>query len=152
TLTAQQQLDSRKNIYAAPFDAMAYLGLQYNGSCDVSQEFGTAGTGTFSAATRYACDGWSLAVSFTSSGTASATQCLDGPPGYQYCVRATPGVAAGTLAAGDYLFFLHIVEGYRMVRLQWGTPSAWPAMVAFWVKAARAGTYSVAARNFAASH
>ncbi|HEY8097248.1 MAG TPA: pyocin knob domain-containing protein, partial [Methylobacter sp.] len=36
-----QRAQARKNIYAAPFDAMAYSGLQVNGGFDVNQEKGT---------------------------------------------------------------------------------------------------------------
>ena len=39
-----QQRQGRQNIYAAPFDALAYNGLQINGGMEVSQEKGTAGT------------------------------------------------------------------------------------------------------------
>jgi hypothetical protein len=38
TLTAPQQQQARQNIYAAPFDALAYNGLQINGAMDISQE------------------------------------------------------------------------------------------------------------------
>ena len=40
SLTAPQQQQARQNIYAAPFDAMAYSGLQINGGMEVSQERG----------------------------------------------------------------------------------------------------------------
>ena len=42
SLTAAQQQQARQNIYAAPFDAMAYSGLQINGGMEVSQEKGTS--------------------------------------------------------------------------------------------------------------
>jgi hypothetical protein len=38
SLTAAQQQQARQNIYAAPFDAMAYGGLQINGGMEVNQE------------------------------------------------------------------------------------------------------------------
>ena len=38
TLTETQKTQARSNIYAAPFDAMAYNGMQINGSMEVSQE------------------------------------------------------------------------------------------------------------------
>ena len=45
-LTAAQQLQGRQNIYAAPFDAMAYSGMQINGGMEVSQENGLASSHT----------------------------------------------------------------------------------------------------------
>src|SRR6188508_812167 len=37
-LTIAQKTQARQNIYAAPFDALAYNGMQVNGNFDVSQE------------------------------------------------------------------------------------------------------------------
>src|SRR5262245_22851732 len=39
-LTSAQQAQARSNIYAAPFDALAYNGMQINGGMEVSQENG----------------------------------------------------------------------------------------------------------------
>jgi len=55
TLTAAQQTVARQNVYAAPFDAMAYSGMQINGSMEVSQEFGTSGNPNVGG---FALDGW----------------------------------------------------------------------------------------------
>ena len=52
TLTPTQQTQARKNIYAAPFDAMAYNGMQINGSMEVSQERGTTATSASTPSTR----------------------------------------------------------------------------------------------------
>ena len=57
SFTAAQQTQARSNIYAAPFDAMAYSGMQINGSMEVSQELGTSGTSTNGA---FPADGWRL--------------------------------------------------------------------------------------------
>ena len=55
-LTAAQQVQARANIYAATFDAMAYNGMQINGSMEVSQDKG------FSAPVNsgFICDGWQM--------------------------------------------------------------------------------------------
>ena len=37
-LTETREEAARSNIYAAPFDALAYNGMQINGSMEVSQE------------------------------------------------------------------------------------------------------------------
>ena len=39
-----QKTQARQNIFAAPFDALSYSGMQTNGSMEVSQERGSAGT------------------------------------------------------------------------------------------------------------
>jgi hypothetical protein len=60
TLTAPQLVQARSNIYAAPFDALAYSGMQINGSCDVSQERGNVQVVVIVGASTYIQDGWRL--------------------------------------------------------------------------------------------
>ena len=43
-LTDTQTAQARQNIYAAPFDAMAYNGMQVNGNMEVGQELGASVT------------------------------------------------------------------------------------------------------------
>ena len=62
-LTAPQQTQARQNVYAAPFDALAYSGMQINGSMDVSQENGVSATTVNG---KYIVDGWKL---FSKAGT-----------------------------------------------------------------------------------
>jgi hypothetical protein len=142
TLTAPQQTQARTNVFAAPFDALAFSGMQINGSFDVSQEKGVdAGT-----AAGFACDGWIYAKSGTMVGYAGA-----------YNVTVFPGFPRGfgsgistgqpTLGAGDFVAVTHNIEGYRTARLAWGTPSAQPITLAFWVRAHRPGTYTGVIRN-----
>lgn len=152
-LAAVNQQRARQNIYAAPFDAMAYLGLQTNGSILVSQELGTVGTGGLNNAARYAADGWQFTVNYASSATAGAAQYADGPPGYSNCLRIVPGTVSGTLAATEYVLAQQYIEGYRIARLAWGTAgNASPVMLAFWVRAARAGLNAVSLRHPTVAH
>src|SRR6202035_4001896 len=51
-----QQAQARSNLYAAPFDALAYNGMQVNGNVDVSQELGTTGATLASGAAKYIAD------------------------------------------------------------------------------------------------
>jgi len=58
-LSGAQQLQARQNIYAAPFDAMAYNGLQINGSMDVCQSFDNSiATAATANTTQYWGDMW----------------------------------------------------------------------------------------------
>jgi hypothetical protein len=144
SLTAPQQQQARQNIYAAPFDAMAYSGLQINGSMEVSQEKGTSPTTTSSS---YVCDGWKLLFSGTMaiSGAISLTAALvSGFTGLLYVGVST---AQASMGAGDYAMFWHPIEGYRIARLAWGTANAQPITVSFWSAHVRTGLYSVAIRN-----
>jgi hypothetical protein len=55
---APKQYVDAVRTYAAPFDAMAYNGMQVNGSMEVSQELGTGGIGAAGSAQVYALDCW----------------------------------------------------------------------------------------------
>ena len=149
SLTAAQQLQARTNIYAAPFDAMAYNGLQVNGSMEVSQQFGTAGTVVSGA---YPVDGWKFG--FVAAGAvigavqgASATK-FPGFPNYLYGNVAT---AKSSLAAGDYAILYAPIEGYRIAKLAWGSANAQPITIGFWTAHHRTGLYSIAVTNNASN-
>ena len=53
--------------------------------------------------------------------------------------------------ANDYAAIVQPIEGYRIAPLAWGTASARPITIGFWVYAQRSGTYSGAIRNSAAN-
>jgi hypothetical protein len=145
TLTSGQQQQARQNIYAAPFDALAYNGLQINGGMEVSQEF--AGTGTVTTNGAYACDGWKLLRSGVPAVTAyGASQQLIAP-GLPYLFQINVNTAQPTIAAGDYVVMMQAIEGWRCARLAWGAANAQPITVGFWASHHRPGIYSVSVGN-----
>ena len=134
-----QRVQQRQLIYAAPFDALAYSGMQINGSFEVAQELTGRNTNG------YVCDGWQM-YSIGMSGIGGAVDAavpISGLPSRIY-INST---AKPTLAAGDYFGLFHYVEGYRISRLGWGTTGASPVTIGFWTQHTPAGTYSVAIRN-----
>ena len=145
TLTAAQQAQARSNIYAAPFDALAYNGMQINGSMAVSQFYGTTAAGLVNTQA-YIVDGWIAALN-SSSLTITGQQVTDAPPGYSASMKISVTSPSITPAAGDYCVFFHKVEGYRSARLGFGTASASPVSIGFWAKVNRAGLYSGALKN-----
>ena len=134
---------SRSNLYAAPFDALAYNGMQVNGSMEVSQINGTNAV----TATGYVVDG--VQMSFSGSMAMSTAQVTDAPPGYNNSLKATVTTAEASMSAGDYAFFNIPIEGYRTVNLAFGVASAQPVSIGFYIKANRTGTYSGSIRNSA---
>jgi hypothetical protein len=140
--TVGQKTQGRKNIYAAPFDAMAYSGMQINGSMEVSQELGNAGR----TSTGYILDGWR----FTNSTTASvaAAQVPGGTnPGLPNFINSPVSAAQATLTTTQAATVFQFIEGYRIARMAWGTLNAQPMTIGFWTAHNRTGTYSVAVRN-----
>ena len=144
TFTEAQKAQGRKNIYAAPFDAMAYSGMQINGSMEVSQEKGV-GIGV---ASGYICDGWALSATSAATMNAAVITALGNFGAFTYNININPTVAGpATPAAGDHVDLYQKIEGYRIARLAFGTANAQPVTIAFWSRHNRVGTYSVGLRN-----
>lgn len=148
SLTATQQQQARQNIYAAPFDALAYNGMQINGGFSISQENGYTST-----ASGYFCDGWRIVKSGPS--VVAATPVLNAGYGpYPSLCNVAVSTADATMATASYVFIQQSIEGWRVARLMWGSIQG--AMVpyitiAFWCQHHRAGTYSVSIRNAAST-
>jgi hypothetical protein len=127
-------------IPAAPMDAMAFSGMQINGSMDVAQD-----TINTTVHTKYAIDGW---IFFGSAGAMKLNQYGTGAlPGFKNYLEYGVTTAVPAPAAGDFFMLTHYVEGWRISRLAWGTANAQPITIGFWSGHHRAGTYTVALRN-----
>jgi len=154
TLTPAQQDQAKINAYSAPFDALAFNGIQVNGSCEVSQEF-AAGGGPFtltSATYLYAQDGWGayqgsapLTMNFWPGYTGAA------PPGFSASLTLTVGTGKPSLAATDQVFLQNIIEGRRIARLGWGTANAQSLSIGFYVYSTAVGNMAVCVFNGAAN-
>ena len=141
---------TRAQLYAAPFDALAFNGLQVNGGMEVSQENGASSvtlTATGSLQTKYFVDG--VMAAYRGTFVAAGQQVTDTPAGYRNSLKLTVSTAQGSLGANDELSVLIPIEGVRTARLAFGAASAAPISLGFWVKAHRTGTYSGALRNSA---
>jgi hypothetical protein len=129
----------RATIYAAPYDALAYNGMQVNGSMDVSQEFGVSGTTSTNA---FVCDGWRIYRAGTMV-TSAAQVASSITSGFPYFLSVGVTTAQTSLGASDLVQIYQNIEGYRIARLGWGTANAQPITIGFWSGHHRAGTYSV---------
>lgn len=92
----------------------------------------------------FGVDRWYGSAIAGGGGFSVQTTLTGGPPGVVTYVRLATVTAKGSLAAGDYHYFGQAIEGTDFYDLQWGSASAIPAMLSFWVRASIAGTYSVA--------
>jgi hypothetical protein len=140
---------ARRNIYAAPFDAAACMGIQVNGACEVAQE-GTADlwvpTGL-----AYVGDQWAInSFGLDKSGGMK-------PSGFGGIAPTPPGLGNfvtswnnefGAAGVNDFWTIQQPIEGYRCARLAWGSVNAQPVTVCFWVlNKGYTGTFSGAVRN-----
>lgn len=141
SLTSAQQAQGRSNICAAPFDALASKGLQTNGGCEVSQQYGQ---NPVAAVNSYLLDGWLVN---TSGFVVSGQQVSDAPPGYNNSLKISVTTAVPSIGSSEFIVISHYIEGYDSVQLAFGSGNAQPISFGFWVKAHRPGTYSGGVRN-----
>jgi hypothetical protein len=143
--TLALQAATKQYVDVAAMNAMSYSGMQINGSCEVSQEFGTTVT---TAGSIYFLDGW--LVSRTTSGIIQSYQVVNSTtfPGFSaYAQLQVQNVGPATPAAGDIVYIVMRIEGYRILRLAWGTANAQPITIGFWHAHTRTGLYSISVRN-----
>ena len=135
TLTETEKTQARKNIYAAPFDALAYNGMQVNGDCIIGQDIplGTIISGVVN--TRIA-DCWAVY-----NGGPVINAYADG------IMELLVATAKPSLAADDLTLLHQSIEGYRTRRLQWGGAAAIPLTLVFQSNHTRSGTYCGCVRN-----
>ena len=129
------------SISAAPADALAYNGMQINGSMEVSQERGTLSP----VASGYIMDGWSLANASTA--VLGGSQLPVSTNGFNYMLGVGVTTATGSFAAGAFCAVVTLIEGYRVSRLAWGAAGAQPITIGFWTAHHRTGLYTGAVRS-----
>ncbi len=137
---------SRSLIYAAPFDALAFNGMQVNGSMDVDQI--NAGA-LVSNVNGYAID--QVQVLKSGSMVLASQQVADAPAGLVNSLKVTVTTAEASISAADYAGIFIPIEGYRVARLAFGTANVQPVSIGFWTKINRTGTYSGAIRTASGS-
>jgi hypothetical protein len=133
-LTSTQQAQGRSNIYAAPFDAMAYSGMQVNGNCDVRQSQATDSSISIpnGYTPAYGLDSWRAQHNST-SGVAYLIAWSNAPVGLGGGVAYQATTAFGATAAGDLAIITTYIEGSRFRRCMFGTANAVPVTIGFWV-------------------
>jgi hypothetical protein len=132
--------DAEMKAYAAPFDAFAYSGMQINGGAEVSQERQSTAVTLASGVPLFPVDGWRAASDGTQ--VISTNRAAGGPPGFLNAVSLTTVTGNATPSIGQYVFISHSIEGPRVARLNWGTLTATPITISFWMRATIIGTYS----------
>lgn len=148
------QLYGRSNslwVPAAPASAIAWSGLQINGSGQVDQI--GYGVTSVSTSTSYFSDLWQVAGSsagavFNVGQIATPFNPVAFPWAFDKSFRLSAPTRVTAVGAGDYVFLSHVIEGYRTAPLGLGRAAdAQPISVGFWCWADAAGTASVCLRN-----
>jgi hypothetical protein len=74
-------------------------------------------------------------------GTLTAQQSSTAPAGFINSLLFTVGTADSSLASTQYAIYEQRVEGLNITDFGWGTASAQPVTLSFWVRASVTGTY-----------
>lgn len=86
-------------------------------------------------------------MSFSNDGAFSGQKSSTAPNGFVNSLKFTVTTADSSLAADQYLFLRHKIEGYNIADLMWGTANAKSVTLSFWVRSSVTGTYCINLRN-----
>lgn len=75
------------------------------------------------------------------SGTASVQRVNDGPPNFQYSIKATVTGTKSITTINDFADFQHTIEGTFVTDFNFGTVSATNLALSFWVKSSVTGVF-----------
>ena len=111
-----------------------------NGDMSLAQR-GTSFSSISSGNSNYPVDRFRANLTTTGTWTMSQDTTVPTGQGFATSVKYDCTTADGSLAAGDYLLFQHIVEAQNLQYLKFGTSSAESLTLSFWVKSNKTGTY-----------
>jgi hypothetical protein len=112
-----------------------------NGAMTISQR-GTSFTGLTDGGAVYTLDRWQWVEGGTPSFVMSVEQSSDAPAGFSNSLKTTTTTGSAIAVSDDCRLF-HWMEGNATTHLAWGTATAKPLTVSFWVKSSVTGNYSV---------
>jgi hypothetical protein len=113
--------------------------LIINGSMTVAQR----GTSAVAAANDYATvDRFEFFEG--TDGAYTSEQSSTTPDGFANSLKLAVTTADGTLATGQYAYFLQAIEAQNLQHLKYGTASAESVTLSFWVRSSKTGTYCIA--------
>ena len=146
--TTALTIDSIQNANFAGYvnapNTFGYRNRVINGGMSVDQR-GSASAPTNTNAT-YSVDRWLLSKG--GSGVFSLGQSTTAPAGFKNSLVATVTTAA-SITSGDYYDIIQFIEGLNIADLGWGTATAAPVTMSFWVRSSVSGVYSFEVRNAA---
>jgi hypothetical protein len=120
-------------------NASSFKNRIINGDIRVSQYLGT---GSSTGSSFWPVDRFNVSMG---AGTFTGQQVADAPAGFTYSLKLTQA----TYGSASYKLLQQYVEGLNIADLAFGTASAKPLVLSFWVKASVTGTYTVTLQNAA---
>jgi hypothetical protein len=111
-----------------------------NGAMMIDQRNAGASVSVTSTAAFYSVDRYRLSGQ-NSDGVFSAQQVTDAPAGFVNSLKITVTTADSSLTSAQTYSVRQRIEGYNIADLAWGTASASPVTLSFWVKSSVTGTF-----------
>jgi hypothetical protein len=118
-----------------------------NGDMRIDQR--NAGVSTVVSSVGYTLDRW-LAANST-DGAATVIRSATAPVGFTSSLLCTTTTADASLSTSQRIVVVQRIEGLNVSDLAWGTTSAVPVTLSFWVRSSLTGTFSGSVRNSAAN-
>ena len=138
----QTAADSISNSQGTPF---GFKNRVMNGGMLIDQRNVGAAVASSTSAYAYMTD--KFAVASSTDGGVSSQQVSDAPTGFTKSLKVTVTTADSSLSAAQRTVINHGFEGLNMADLNWGTSTAKPVTLSFWVKSSVTGTYSASFRT-----
>jgi hypothetical protein len=113
---------------------------------DVSQENGATAVVVVNNS-KYVVDGMVLANLGTTGSITAAQTAITSLPGFPNCLTLQCTIANPISGASDAVYVYQAVEGYHWSRLAFGSVSAQPVTISFWVLTPTSGTLAVSIRG-----
>jgi len=144
TLSVDTITNSGGDVFTVNSGQYGFKNRIINGAMVIDQR--NAG-GTVSSHLSFPVDRMQI-VKDTSSGTFTMGQSSVVPSlgGFNKSILFTVGTAY-TPSSGENNFFKHLIEGYNVADLVWGTANATAVTLSFWVRSSITGTYGGSLRN-----
>ncbi|MFZ9210952.1 MAG: hypothetical protein ACO22M_00665 [Candidatus Nanopelagicaceae bacterium] len=118
-----------------------------NGAMMIDQR--NAGASVTPANGAYTLDRW---AAFTNgAGVYTVQQSSTAPAGFTNSLLCTVTTTDSSVTGSDYYMLQHMIEGFNVADLGWGTANAQTVTVSFWVRSSITGTYTVKLGNSASN-
>jgi hypothetical protein len=116
-----------------------------NGGMVIDQRNNGASVALTGGVTQYTLDRWN-AIRVNSGGAVSVQRSTNAPAGFVNSLQVTVGTSVAT-ASTDYTNIGQRVEGFNVSDFGWGTSSAVPAVISFWVRSSQTGNFGLSIQN-----
>ena len=131
-------VSARLDTVGGSSGALSNRNLLINGAMQVYQR----GAGTYTN-NNIALDRWKFGLVNTDNAAGTITQVADAPSGFVTSLKLTTTTAESAWATDEYSHLSQLIEAQNLQRIGWGTSSAKPLTLSFYVKSSVTGTFAV---------